>query len=78
MKGQKMASNDWGKPHRPIPWYARRDLDVKEKSQTTYKQRRFLEDLGMNKGDIKKLTREQAKSEIKKRLGHSSSSDDDL
>lgn len=74
-----MASNDWGKPHRPIPWYARRDLDVPEKTQTTYKQRKYLKDLGMQHDDIKKLTREQAKCEIDLRLGHSSySSDEDL
>jgi len=73
-----MASNDWGKPHRPIPWYARRDIDVPEKTQTTYKQRKFLENLGMHKDDIKKLTRIQAINEIDRRRGLSSSSDEDL
>ena len=73
-----MASNDWGKPHRPIPWYARRDIDVVEKTQTTYKQRKFLENLGIHNDDIKKLTRIQAINKIGRLLGHSSSSGEGL
>ena len=74
-----MPTDEWNRPNRPIPWYARRDIDVVEKTQTTYKQRKFLENLGMHKDDIKKLTREQAKREIDRLLGHSSySSGEDL
>ena len=73
-----MSRNDWRKPHRPIPWYARRDLDVKEKTQTTYKQRKLLKKLGMDEEITKLLTRIEAGEEIQRRLGHSSSSGDDL
>lgn len=72
-----MANNDWGKPHRPIPWYARRDTDVPEKTQSTYKQRKYLKRLGLDEEISELLTRREASEEITRRRGQSSSSDKD-
>jgi len=71
-----MPTDEWNRPKRQVQWYANYNIDVPEKTQTTYKQRKFLEDLGMHEDDIKPLTRVEASEEIKRRLGHSSSDDD--
>ena len=67
-----MPKDDWNRPKRQVQWYANYDIDVPEKTQTTYKQRKYLKSLGMHENDIKKLTRIQAINEIDQRRGHSS------
>ncbi len=70
-----MPKDHWNRPKRPIQWYARRDIDVPEKTQSTYKQRKYLKRLGLDEEISELLTRREASEEISRRRGQSSSDD---